>query len=48
MGHGRTLSPEAVERLAAALPQIYELLVVEAQFRYLEIMPTDKFPSGRG
>ena len=43
---GRTLSPEAVEHLAAALPQIYEPLVVEAQFRYLEIMPTDKFPSG--
>ena len=35
---GRALSPEAVEHLAAALPQTYEPLVVEAQFRYLEIM----------
>ena len=40
---GRTLSPEAVEHLAAALPQIYKPLVAEAQFRYLEIMPTDQF-----
>jgi uncharacterized protein (DUF2267 family) len=40
---GRALSPEAVEHLAAALPQTYEPLVAEAQFRYLEIMPADQF-----
>src|SRR3984885_776089 len=40
---GRTLSPEAVEHLAAALPQIYRPLVAEAQLRYLEIMPTEQF-----
>ena len=34
---GRALSPAAVEHLAAALPQTYEPLVAEAQFRYLEI-----------
>ena len=39
----RALSPEAVEHLAAALPQAYEPLVAEAQFRYLEIMPADQF-----
>ena len=40
---GRALSPEAVAHLAAALPQTYEPLVAEAQFRYLEIMPADQF-----
>jgi uncharacterized protein (DUF2267 family) len=40
---GRALSPDAVEHLAAALPQTYDPLVAEAQFRYLEIMPADQF-----
>ena len=42
-GLASALSPEAVEHLAAALPQTYEPLVAEAQFRYLEIMPADQF-----
>ena len=45
---GRALSPETGEHLAAALPQTYEPLVAEAQFRYLEIMPTDQFWAGSG
>jgi uncharacterized protein (DUF2267 family) len=40
---GRALSPEAVAHLAAALPQTYDPLVAEAQFRYREIMPADQF-----
>ena len=40
---GRALSPETGEHLAAALPQTYEPLVAEAQFRYLEIMSADQF-----
>jgi uncharacterized protein (DUF2267 family) len=40
---GRALSSEAVEHLTAALPQTYEPLVAEAQFRYLEIMSADQF-----
>src|ERR1700733_11046892 len=37
------LGREAGEPRAAALPQTYEPLVAEAQFRYLEIMPADQF-----
>jgi uncharacterized protein (DUF2267 family) len=40
---GRALSPKAVQHLAAALPQTYDLLVAEAQFRYREIIPADQF-----
>src|SRR5882757_2947349 len=40
---GRALSPEAVGHLAAALPQTYDPLVAEAEFRYLEIMPAGQF-----
>jgi uncharacterized protein (DUF2267 family) len=40
---GRALTPEAVEHLAAALPQTYDPLVAEAQHRYLEIMPASQF-----
>jgi uncharacterized protein (DUF2267 family) len=40
---GRALSPEAVDHLAAALPQTYDPLIAEAQHRYLEIMPAGQF-----
>jgi uncharacterized protein (DUF2267 family) len=40
---GDALSPEAVEHLAASLPQTFDPLVAEAQRRDLDIMPANQF-----
>ncbi len=40
---GDALSPEAVARLAASLPQTFDPLVAEAQRRDLELMPVGQF-----
>jgi uncharacterized protein (DUF2267 family) len=40
---GDALSPDAVEHLAASLPQTFAPLVAEAQHRYLDILPADQF-----
>ena len=40
---GRALDADAVAHLAASLPQTFEPLVAEAQQRFLDIMPADKF-----